>query len=459
MISFKKIFLFSISIPVNIVLTILLLQLISEIKAMEEPPIAQHTEIIQSTARMKSLKQLCLKKLIVGNIRLEAADRLLCPDLKGTVREELLRALYTNLLLFLGSFKPLYCREFEYPKDDKSVAFPSVRFSPNGRYILMDSADNKTYLWDLHHESNNACIELSGSVGTFSPNGKYLLTGTHNYLNWYEPQEIPMRFDQLGKPLFTNMSQFKAIAFCHSSKFVLTADSNAIILWQGPFIRAILQGTNSCIGLAFAIDGKTALACSRDGTVFSWNVEQSLRALAFDPFQPMNLEQNPLPPELLRQVRCDNSVTFSPCACFLLNCSDDKTAQLWDLYHPDEGETILKGHTGYVNAGAFSTDGRYVLTCSYDQTVRIWDISKKPIVTSMILITNTDIVMSVAFSPNGRQFLIGTMWGIIKLFDIDASVQELTLTQLQHLLALDKDVVARGIDNVYADPPSLCTLI
>src|SRR5207249_3006994 len=55
----------------------------------------------------------------------------------------------------------------------------------------------------------------------------------------------------------------------------------------------------------------------------------------------------------------------------LASCSADNTVRLWD---PNTGESrTLSGHSGSVQAVAFSPDGRLLASCSDDNTVRLWD--------------------------------------------------------------------------------------
>src|SRR5260370_39655876 len=73
---------------------------------------------------------------------------------------------------------------------------------------------------------------------------------------------------------------------------------------------------------------------------------------------------------------------FVPDGKYVLTCSNDRTARLWDT---SSGKELisLQGHTDWVRRGAFSPDGKYVLTGSNDQTARLWDTSSGKALTSL----------------------------------------------------------------------------
>ena len=98
------------------------------------------------------------------------------------------------------------------------------------------------------------------------------------------------------------------------------------------------------------------------------------------------------------------------------------TAQmaLHDAYRNYTNETwaerrLLSGHTDLVRAVAFSPDGKLALTGSVDQTARLWETATgKPVAT---LSGHTGSVYAVAFSPDGKLALTGSVDKTARLWE------------------------------------------
>ena len=64
----------------------------------------------------------------------------------------------------------------------------------------------------------------------------------------------------------------------------------------------------------------------------------------------------------------------------------------------------LKGHTDVVTSVAFSPDGRRIVSGSFDSTVKVWDASSGQ---EILTLKGPGSVDSVAFSPDGRRIVSG----------------------------------------------------
>ena len=67
----------------------------------------------------------------------------------------------------------------------------------------------------------------------------------------------------------------------------------------------------------------------------------------------------------------------------------------------------LKGHSHFVQDVVISSDGQFALSGSWDGTLRLWDLNTGT--TTRRFIGHTKDVLSVAFSVDNRQVLIGTI--------------------------------------------------
>jgi WD40 repeat protein len=133
------------------------------------------------------------------------------------------------------------------------------------------------------------------------------------------------------------------------------------------------------------------------------------------------------------------SVDFSPDGRRVVSGSGDNIIRIWDVGNKERKPTgyseavlhnalawirnagtgkkgrKLKGHSDMVNSVAFSPDGKRVVSGSNDNSVRIWNVAKGRI--EHIMRGHSGGVRSVAFSPDGTLVVSGA-WDGIRIWNV-----------------------------------------
>ena len=192
-------------------------------------------------------------------------------------------------------------------------------------------------------------------------------------------------------------------------------------------------------GVAFSPDGKYAVTASSDGAVQEWDVQamkphgdpiwvspRCALAVAYSPDgsqiaigftegvrQWDRRSKKMIGPAIEPNAACVD-VTFSPDGHWILRAGG-RQVSLWSA---TDGTLI---HTlGRFDAAVFNRDGSRILGSIYsatDPAVCIWDSeSGKEL---LRLPRDNTIPWAVAFSPDGSQFVTGTMNGLLRIWDTE----------------------------------------
>ena len=128
-----------------------------------------------------------------------------------------------------------------------------------------------------------------------------------------------------------------------------------------------------------------------------------------------------------------NAVAFSFDGATLATAGNDWTVRLWDAASGQQ-QRVLEGHTDWVNAVAFSPDGATLATGGHDGTVCLWDAASgqqqhvlegHTIVVSAV--AHAGAVSAVAFSPDGATLTTADEHGTVCLWDAASGQQQYEL--------------------------------
>jgi WD40 repeat protein len=197
-----------------------------------------------------------------------------------------------------------------------------------------------------------------------------------------------------------------ALTFHPDGRFLATAGQDGTVSIfdtdHRQLIRSIRHG-GPVRAVMFSPDGTVLASASDDATVKLWSWEQQAKKAptCFDLPHPHPVQ----------------ALAFHPDGIALVTASG-ATLHVWevatgreDVSHQEETEGFK--HEALIHAVAFSADGRWVISCSDDQTARIWQCANKQ---ELLRITHTKAIRSVAISQSGNYIVTGSDDGTAKIW-------------------------------------------
>ena len=246
-------------------------------------------------------------------------------------------------------------------------------FSPDERYCLtwkeriVDEVTEEIVLWDIKTGEPHAVLGYTEDniFGfSFSPDGKYLLTGS---ITKNTPTLWNVETGEIVKEFIGHNSPASFVKFSPDGKFCFASAGNTAIIWdvETGHLRRKFDGYTGSISAYLSPNEKHCLTLSCDGTGILWDLSMGKvhkKLLS-------NVGWHFYDPNLMPY----HSASFSPdgkyCA---IAYKDDKDAIIWNVITGDIHK-ILTGYNRGIMSVAFSPNGKYCITGGLGEAI-IWNV-------------------------------------------------------------------------------------
>jgi WD40 repeat protein/serine/threonine protein kinase len=261
----------------------------------------------------------------------------------------------------------------------------TVAFSPDSTQLASGGSDNAVIVWDVN--SGEQIHKLEGHTNwifsvAWSLDANTLASGSFDgTINQWN-----LETEKLVRTLHGHTGGVLDIAYSPDGTTLASgAADGVIILWDAEFgdlLRTVRGHTNWVVSIHWMPDSQQIVSGSFDSTIIAWNAGTGERLRTLRGYTDQM-----------------NAAAYSPDGPWLASGSVDGTVYLWDIVTYNI-RNLLIGHTDRVLEVDFSPDGTLLASASADQTVIMWNVETGEQV--FRLQGHESDVNSVVFSPNGR---------------------------------------------------------
>ncbi|KAJ8490190.1 hypothetical protein ONZ45_g13289 [Pleurotus djamor] len=304
--------------------------------------------------------------------------------------------------------KPFGCIGFQ--RHDQWVV--KVTFSNENpeRIILITSPDGNASasVWDGSGRTPQSLIHIPGGVATVSGDGSYVAVSPGKEINTARTTtERPLVVRGTDQGDSIDVDVIWCLGFSDNHQVLASGHANGWIkLWkrdasQWKVYQKFRGGANRIWCLAFSKDGSAL--------VFRvWYASVKVRGLAGDTLVELDDSGD----------SC--SLTWNPHGDTIASGTYHGYVKIWTS---DLGklEHTFKAHDDCIEKLSFRHDGQVLATGSHDQRIRGW---RRDTWEKIWEFDVGEVVLSIAFSPDGKRLVSGGEFGALHLWDIDMGENE-----------------------------------
>jgi WD40 repeat protein len=244
------------------------------------------------------------------------------------------------------------------------------------------------------------------------PDGKMIALGSFREIRLIDPVS-----SRLEAALPGHADVVRAVAFSKDGKFLvggggLPARKGEIKIWdveRRQLVRTITGHSDCIYAVAISPDGKTIATSSYDKLIKLWDATtgNEIRTLK-------------------DHIDAVYALAFSPDGSRLLSGAADRSVKIWN---PATGERLytLSDATDGINAIAIDPTGQMVAAGGLDKSIRIWRLGERGGELVNAQIAHEDAILSLVWSPDGKQLISASGDKTIKVFSAPDLVEIKTI--------------------------------